>query len=552
MNQLFSQFSKAGCALLTVALLGVALFAVGCGDGSSSATLLPTPTPAPTAAPASTVQLRVGDAPVDQLLNFEVTILSPVVATLSSGEKANAVLGNNRIELSHTAGKLEPLLNITLPQGTYKTIDITLADPAVTYVYTRVKQQGDYFGSNDVSAPELVSQDFPGNQTVTIHFDPPVTFGSDASIVNLDVNLANSLVFNPNDSQEITGVTFTPASFTFTKKAIAAADKQQDKDGELESVWGTVSAVSGSSIVLNAGQSGAVLQIATSSTTKFHDSLKGINDTLGRLIEVEGFTQANGTMLATEVELLAGNTGASIEGVVLDAGDSMVNRNALSLGHQANSFTMLAQDSVGNGTRNDDVGWTFTVHTDYLTNAAYEVDYGKCDWSQLNAEIPGPQFPFDSTHLFPGQRVGVVTSSALPNADFSHFTATRVYLEQQAVTGTIVYYHAPAASEVSSPAPDNSTWFVLALPPDSYVRALSGRSFVLVYQGPATDVEFLPTNTDKTIGVGTIARVRGLLFAFANWYPRDSYSSVSHDGGTLTMISRRITEQPPTVDVPAN
>lgn len=548
MNKSFSLlFSNR--ALLIFALVGIALFMTGCGGSTSTvATLVPTPTPTPTpVVSSSTVQLRVGDAPVDQLLNFEVTIVSPVVATLSTGEKAKAVLTNNRIELSHTAGKFEPLLNVSLPQGTYKSVDITLADPAITYVYTPVRFSAGSFGSNSAKDPELVSQDFPGTQTVTVNFDPAITVGDNASVFSLDVNLANSLVFDPKDGQEITGVAFTPASFKIIQKAIASSDQQQDKDGEMESVWGTVSAVSGSSLILNAGQSGAVLQIATSSSTQFHDSLKGLADTLGRLVEVEGFTQADGTMLASEVELLAGANGASIEGVILDAGDSLVDRNVLGFGHQANAFTMLTQDGVGNGSSNDDVGWTFTIHTDYLTSSAYMVDYGKCDWSRLNTKIPGPLFPFDANHLFPGQRVGVVTSSALPNADFSHFSATKIYLEQQAVTGTIVEYHSPVQETSTLKSDDNTTWFVLALPEDSYVRALSGRAYVVVYQGPATDVEYLTDNTEKIIGRGTIVRVRGLMFAFANWNPWNNYASslnVSHNGGALTMISRRITEQP--------
>lgn len=545
MHYLPSSSCHARYALLIAALLGLSFIAVGCGGGSSPV-VASIPTPTPTPVPTSTVQLRVGDAPADQLVNFEVTIVSPVVATLSSGEKINSILSDNRIELSHTASKFEPLLNISLPQGTYKSVDITLADPAVTYVYTPMFF-GDSFRSRN---HELVSQDFPGTQTVTVTFTPPVTFGNDASVINLDVNIAGALVFNPHDGQEITDVKFTPENFAFTKNAIAAADKQQHDDGELESVRGTVSAVNGNSFTISTGQSGALLNIATTSTTQFHDSVKGLADMVDRIVEVEGYTQPDGSMVATEVEGLVSNKGASIEGVILDAGDSLIDLNVLSLGHQSKSFTILAQDGTGNGTKNDDVGWTFTVHTDYLTDQAYEVDYGKCDWTGLGTDVPGPLFPFDSRHLFPGQRVAVVTSSALPGADFSHFTASGVELEQQAITGEIVYYHAPADDAESIIAADNGTWFLLYLPEDSYVRALSGRAFVLVYQGPATDIEYLPTNTDQKIGVGTVARVRGLLFAFANWYPKNAPMTLSRDGGTMTMIARRVTEQKPAEPIP--
>lgn len=531
--------------LMTFTLLAVVVAATGCGDGNSTFASTPNPTPNPTASPtptpiaSSTVQLRVGDAPADQMLSFEVTLVSPIIARLSDGTKIEAALANNRIELSHSAGKLEALGTITLPQGTYQSVNITIADPAVTYVYTPLRRSG----ASGFGGPELVSRDFPGTQTVTLAFDPPIKIGADASVVNLDVNIANSLIFNPDDSQEIIDVRFTPASFALIQKPIAAPEKQQHMNGELESVWGVVTALSGNnSLILKGGQSGVQLQIGITSTTQFHDSLKGLSDTLGRLIEVEGYTQANGTMVATEIEPLAGSNGAGIEGVILDAGNSLIDRNVLNFGHQADAFTMLAQDGTGNGAKNDDLGWTFTIHTQYLTDQAYALDYGKCDWSGLNTDVPGPLFPFDSRHLFPGQRVAVVTSSALPDSDFTHFTATKVELEQQAVTGRIVFYHSPDAVE-SLGMPETGTWFVLALPQDSYVRALSGREFVLVYQGPSVDIEYLPSNTDKTIGEGALVRVRGMMFAFADWFPKGAPEMVSHDGGTLTMIARRITEQ---------
>jgi hypothetical protein len=539
MHRSLSQFlprSVAGAALFALVLSMIFVMG-GCGDGhQTQAAVVPTPTPA---APTSTVQVRVGDAPADQLLNFEATIVSPIVATLSSGDKVKATLADNRIELSHMAGKMEPLLNLSLPQGTYKSVDITIADPAITYIYTPVFES---FGSKRDGQHQLVSRDFPGNQTVTLNFDPAITFGANASVVSLDVNLAKALIFNPDDSQEIMDVKFTPESLVLVQKAIAAADKQQHMDGELESVTGTVTAVNGNNFTISAGQSGALLTVSTTSTTQFHDSVKGVADMVNRLVEVEGYTQADGTMIATEVDGLVSNKGASMEGVILDAGDSLIDMNILGYGHQRQSFTMITQDATGNGTKMDDLGWTFTIHTNYLTDVAYTVDYGKCDWSSLNTDVPGPLFPFDSRHLFPGQRVSVVTDSALPGADFTHFTATGIELEQQAVTGEIVFYQPINQNTATEAPPSAGAWFVLHLPEDSYVRSLSGREYVLVYQGPATDVEFLSSNTDKLIGEGTIARVRGLMFAFSNWYPKGASAVVSTDGQVLTMISRRITE----------
>lgn len=540
---------------VAIALFSFVLILSGCGGHTKVAAAAPTvpsptPSPTPSPSPASTVaQIRFGDDPVDSILAFEVSV-AEAAAIPESGNKATiGVPKTNRLELSHTASKFEALMNLTVPQGTYTGLELTLADPAVTYVYTP-GGKGDYLSSSHAA---LVSQDFPGTQVVTINFESPLVVGTDPIIFNLDFNIANTLVLSGKDAHEITGVDFTkPNAFAVVTKPIGPADKQQHKDGELEDVVGTVTSVNGSSFALLDGQSGGILDpVNLDLSAKIHDSLDNVvplSDVLGRVVEIEGYTATNGTFTATDVELLAGKTGASVEGVILDTGDSFNTRNLFSLGHQSKSFSLLAQDGTGNGAQIADVGWTFTIHTDYLNQLAYEIDYGKCDWSGISDKLEHILFPFDATHLFPGQRVMVQTSSALPDGDFTHFTGTGVELAQQAVTGKITKWFSPkdgnTAATLGADYDTKGTWFVLELPRDSSVAALSGSDHVLVYAGPATDIEFLDANTDKVIGEGSLVRVRGLMFMpFNDWsFPR-ALSSETHFGTFLTMVARRIAEQ---------
>ncbi|MGH9569883.1 MAG: hypothetical protein ACRD4F_09590, partial [Candidatus Angelobacter sp.] len=106
---------KAGLALMIAA--GLALSA-GCGGGGSGVN--PGPTPTPGTAGASNTQVRIGDAPADSVIAFEVSLTSLSLTPSGGGAAVNiAVPANNRIELTHDSGKFEPLTLGNLPQGTF-------------------------------------------------------------------------------------------------------------------------------------------------------------------------------------------------------------------------------------------------------------------------------------------------------------------------------------------------------------------------------------------------------------------------------------------------
>jgi hypothetical protein len=61
----------------------------------------------------------------------------------------------------------------------------------------------------------------------------------------------------------VNGIAFTPASFSITAKAPGVAGNQQDDDGEIEDVQGTVTAVNGSSFSFKVGQTGSSMTFNT-------------------------------------------------------------------------------------------------------------------------------------------------------------------------------------------------------------------------------------------------------------------------------------------------
>lgn len=462
-------------ALVCTCVLSIMLFAAGCGGGGSSVTPGPTPTPS-----FSSTQLRIGDAAVDKIIAFELTIGSPIVVTPSgTGNPLNITVSANRLEMSHMAGKMEPLSIISVPPGTYASAQITVLNPEMTFL-------------NGTGTPVTIQGS--ASQALTVTFNPALTIGSSATVLNVDMNVANSITTDAGGNP--TGFNFTGSSFTFSQKAIAAEAQQEDDSGEMENVTGLVSSINGSSFVLNVGQSGAQLTFTTDNTTQFSDGLTNLASALNKIVKVEGVTRSDGTLFAKEMEGLESQTGAEVEGLI-----------TLVTGNPATALALIAHDGEGAGMDATKVGATFNVDVNGLGASKYTLDLGKCDTGGLNM---GTNFPFGPTTIHAGQRIEVDATAAVPLANGT-ITADKVKLEQQAVSGTVSNFTAGSGGAAT---------FDLTLPAGSHLAVLSGQTTVHVFQQPGTNNKF------GTIANTNQVRVRGLLF----W-----------TGTTFNMIARRIT-----------
>lgn len=443
-------------------------FLFACGGGSSTTPVNP---------PTKTItQLRIGDAAADRIISFEVSIASPIIVTTSTGTQLQITLRSNRLELSHMSAKMEPLTIVNAPQGTYTGASLTITNPEVTFL------------DNSGVAHTIQSN---ASQNVTVTLNPALTISSSAAVVSIDVNAASSVTTDA--AGNITGFSFSSSSFTISTKTVSTA-QQEDDDGELEDVTGLVTSASGNNFTMNVGQSGAQLTFATDNTTQFSDGVTNVGSTLNQIVKVEGKTQADGTLFASEVEGIENQNGAELEGIVTAV-----------VGNPAISASVTAQDGIGSGMDATKVGAPFIAD---ISGAQYKVDLGNIDTSGLGG-IPGsPNFPFDATTIMAGQRVEIESISAFSG---SNIVADKVKLQQQAVTGTVANFAAGSGG---------GAVFDLNLPADSYLTLLSGKSVVHVLQQPGTDNKF------GTIANNNSVRVRGLLF----W-----------TGTSFNMIARRIT-----------
>lgn len=426
------------------------------------------------------VQFRVGDAPADSVIAFEVSIASPITLHPADGSAPVSVtLGKNRFELTHMAGDMEPLAVMGVPQGSYSSIDLTVTNPEVVFL-------------NSTGATQKLEG--KTSTPITITLSPALSISTQASVVDFDFNVANSLTFDANGN--VTGFNFTGSSVTVAANAVGKDGGEDDDDGELENIVGTVTNVSGSNFTLMLSQTGMSLTFTTDANTEFKDGAS-LATLMNTIVKVEGETKADGSLYAKEVEGIEDENGAEIEGQITQV-----------TGNPATSLTLVAHDCMGKGMDDTMGGAMFTVDVSGVQASKYRIDQGGADFSGLS--VPGPMFPFDGTTIHAGQNVEVESQEGMTSG--TTFTAESVKLQQQSLTGMVT-----AVS--SSSAPRTIT---IALPADSALAMLSGGGTpsVTVFDQPNTD-----HHKTSSVQVGDTITVRGLLFS---------------TGSQFNMIARRI------------
>ena len=444
--------------VLTVStVFAIVLLSVGCGSSMSTTTN-------PGGTSMSAAQIRMGDAPSDRVVSFEVSA-GPITMTPSTGSAVTVLSGSRRIELTHLSGTSEPLALLNVPQGSYTSMAITVSNPEVTFVN---------------SGGTLVELQPTLNQTVTINFSPALTVGAGASVVNIDLNLANSLTFDAQGN--VTGVSVSANSFSVSTSAVAAQGQQeQDDDGELEDTTGTVTSVSGSSFTITVGQNGVSLTFTTDQNTQFNDGAS-LATMMNMLVTVEGTTNPDGTLYAKEVEGIENNSGVELEGLISQV-----------TGNPATQLSIVAQDGTGSGMNDTKVGNVMAID---VSNAQYKVDQGNIDTSGIGGLPSSPNFPFDATTVHAGQRVETESSSSMSG---NSFAADKVKLRQQGLTGTV--------SGLAGPTSAGPVTFTLTLASDSAFAILSGKTTLTVFWQPGTDLHNL-----SSVNNGDTVQVRGLVF----------------------------------------
>ncbi len=448
------------------ALAALIALVSGCGGGGSGISSNPNPTPTP--AGANSAQVRFGDAPADSVISFEVSVSSLSLTPAGGGTPVSVTVpANNRIELTHASGKFEPFIAGNLPQGTFSAANLTLANSELTFL---------------TSTGTPVHVNGPASASISVPLSPNLTIGSSPLVLNIDVNVGASI---STAAGVVNGIAFTPSSFNITAKAPGVTANQQDDDGEIEDVQGTVTAVNGSSFTFKVGQTGSLMTFNTDGTTEFKDGVTSVAGLLNQVVTVEGFTRPDGSLFAKEVEGLENANGGEVEGLITSISGT--------------TLTVNAQDGIGNGFDDTKIGSSFSVNIAGLNASKFRVKAG----NGFGGGLPSAAFPFDATTIHQGERIEVDTDLAIPPANGS-INPDKINLQQQGVSGVV----ANAAANT----------FDINLAADSALRTISGQTVVHITKTASTDSRVAVAN-------GGTVQVRGLLF----W-----------NGTSWQMIARRI------------
>jgi hypothetical protein len=446
---------------------------VGCGGGGG------TPAPPPPPPATSSTQIRVGDATTDRVLAYQVTIGNISLTPTGSGSSQQIQVPTNRIDLSHMAGKLEPLVIVNAPQGTYASATVNIANPVVIYL----------------SGVGTLATALGSSQSVTVNFSPALTIGTSPAILNIDINAASTL--STDVSGNVINVTFPSSSITVSTSPIVTENLQQDTTGEIESVVGQVAGISGANFTLNGAQGGGQLVFATDGSTLFLGGLTNLASLTNQIVRIDGTTRADGTLLARRVEGVESQTGSEVNGVITSV-----------IGAPAAFLTIVSQGGTGSGMDSSKIGGPFNINVSGVAAGNFGVNQGRTDFTGL--AVPSATFPFDATTLRAGQRISIGSPGSVPLINGT-ITADKIRLEQQAVTGVVSNFTVGTGGAAT---------FDLTLPSTSLLVGTLTPTVVHVFQQPGTDNRFGTISNTKTV------RVRGLLF----W-----------TGSTFNMIARRIT-----------
>ncbi|MGB7585865.1 MAG: DUF4382 domain-containing protein [Terriglobales bacterium] len=369
--------------LLAMVLALVALTFTACGGGSSSSST------GGSGNAQAQIFITGEDAPVSSVVSFYITINS---ITLNNSSNTVTVLSQpTTVDFGRLIG-LRSLLGFnTVAPGTYTSATFTLANPVI------------YDLDMTTTPPSLGSINGTlTNSTVTVAFPAgsPLTVGSNGLAgLHMDFNLRQSLAVD--GSGQITG----SVNPVITMMAVSASDQT----GEITDFTGSILSVnsSGNSFTMQ-GPYGFQEVIDVNSQTLFNGSYTLSTIPANAIVCVEGTVQADGSILASDVEVITTDQ-AFISGRIL----------AINPGPMV---TMFVGEELPNLSPNIPVDTIYTVDLSAVT------EYDVCFFNNWFS-----QQLFNGSTLIVGQRIFVGGSY-----QSGAFTPNMVSLRRQGVLGSLV------------------------------------------------------------------------------------------------------------------
>ena len=404
-------------------------------------------------AKSTMTQTLVTDAPADQVISLALTVES-ITLTDASGSTATVLSTPVQIEVSHLDAVQEPLLPpLNIPQDTYTSATITVANPVVTYVDSTT---GLVVKTNATLAAS----------STTVTFSSPITVSATSTPICFDLLVGQSVAISGST------VTVTP-TFNVTQIQLAP-QPTNDGNGKVSGIFGVVVSVSGTNLTIQ-GPNGQQLTLETNTNTQLQGFTSLSTLTAGELVDVDVAQQQDGSLLALRIHLAPATAVNVLAGPVTSV-----------TGSPATSFTQVIRQQLGPSVSASAVGTTYTI------TVAGATTFGLAPQSGTLPSLPFTPV-FSAATLIAGQNVAVETSSVSGTTA----TAVTVTLLPQTVGGTVT------AQTISG----GFTIYTIALPAQSALAKLTGATSVMVYVNSNTQMM-----NASAIMVGSTVRFNGLLF----------------------------------------
>lgn len=469
--------------LAAAAALGIALLA-GCGGGGTST--------GPVLHGNTTVALLASSTANDQLIEFPLA-LSNLTLTNQKGKTVTVFSSPLSAEYIHLNGNLEPLINVSIPQGIYTSATAT------------------YDGAAPVCLGQATSGGLlidgalngPGTPTVTVNLPQPITVTGTAMGLVLNLQVSASAPFSGACAQNLS-VPVAPV-FNLTPLTIAA-QPTNSTNGKAVGLAGTVTSIdaSGTGFTVTApigywNSNPPVWQVSTSGSTVFQGINSASGLTSGIPVDMDVALQTDGSLMATRVAVYnsdATNAALSVGQVITP-------------GYSASSVDGLTTQESGGLAEYDDV-----------------FSYGGAT-SQISGQFTNLQSlpfaaTFDAASTFGGQNV-LVTSNAPPVDGFPPLPLpiASMTLVPQTINGTV--------SAISTSG--SLTVYTVTLAPYDLLPQLAVQPDQPTLASPNTVVVYADSSTQMlnsgSVAVGSVVRFYGLLF---------------NDSGTLRMDCAQVND----------
>jgi hypothetical protein len=459
---------------ILLSVLGIAIFGAslaGCGSSMGG--------PAP--AKSTQVVVLLTSTANDQLAIFDTSLVS-VALTDSTGKpttiftSANAQFGAG-VEWMHLNGTAEPLVTVTLPQGTYTAATVTAGGCAFTNV--------------TFTAPNLNTATFDeglcgqGTGGTTVNLPNPIVVAG--SVMALSLNLQVPQSFTLNGTGATATYTISP-TFILTPVSIAA-EPTDETNGKVIDVAGQVMALNmnGNSFTAQTAD-GISVTLSTNTSTTFQGIAAFSSLSANLLVHFDAAIQSDGSLLATRVE-------------VDDAAATQESIGPYSIPSDPDGgfVTLLLQS---NGCATSGASFCNSLFQ-FTSNTVFAI-------SQQFSNVASLPFPatFNSANFLQGQNISVFTSGAMNGNDIP--IPSTITLVPQTVNGTVNAISNDASFTVYTVtlAPYDLFPVLQMYVPSQPFPHPTDPTTIVVYAD--SSAKFL--NSGNSVNVGSLLRFKGLVF----------------------------------------